>query len=202
MRRCFALWPLVALPIYFGSAASGWAIVCGADVCEVAGNVNGSPLSVGEFGDFATSVDVVNDTLIGRPPENAGDSYAHAWQFSLTERAHITGTLSKNNTLANFEQHPVSLQLFNQADLANDIGATFLVPLDSRPNPFVAFRYANLTPGVYLFKVAGTLVGNDGQYAAQLRVGEVPLPPAIWLFLTAVLGLVTIVRKRRPSSAV
>lgn len=197
MRRKIGLWALLALPMLFGFSTEGRALVCGADVCEVAGNVNGSPLVVGDFGNFATSVDAVNDTLVGKPPENSGDSYAHAWQFALNERAHLTGTLTKNNTLANFQQDPVSLQLFSQADLTNAIGGTFFVPLNGQPNPFTPFRFANLEPGVYFFKVAGTLIGNDGQYAGQLTVGEVPLPPAIWLFLSAILGLVTIVRKRR-----
>lgn len=200
MRRNLGLWALLALPVLFGFPTESRALTCGPDVCEVAGNVNGSPLVVGDFGNFATNVDSVNDTLVSKPPENSGDSYAHAWQFALTERAHIDGTLTKNNTLANFEQHPVSLQLFSQADLANSIGATFFVPEDGQANPFTAFRYANLTPGVYFFKVAGTLIGNDGQYAGQLTVGEVPLPPAIWLFLTAILGLTTIVRKGRASA--
>lgn len=200
MRRNIGLWALLALPVLFGFSTEGKAIICGPDVCEVAGNVNGSPLQVGDFGNFQTSVDVVNDTLVGKPPENAGDSYAHAWQFNLTERAHISGTLTKNNTLANFQQHPVSLELFSTADLTNSIGGTFFVPFNGQPNPFTAFRFANLEPGVYFFKVAGTLIGNNGQYAGQLGVSEVPLPPAIWLFLTAVLGLVSVVRKRRTTA--
>lgn len=201
MRRRIRLLLLSALPALVVFSTDGQALVCGADVCEVAGNVTGSPLSVGDFGNFITSVDAVNDTLVGKPPENAGDSYAHAWQFALTERAHINGTLTKDNTLANFQQHPVSLQLFSQSDLTSNIGGTFQVPFDGQPNPFVAFNFANLEPGIYFFKVAGTLIGNDGQYAGQLAVNEVPLPPAVWLFLTALLGLVTIVRKRRPNAA-
>jgi hypothetical protein len=201
MRRRIRLWLLLALPALVVCSTDGEAIVCGADVCEVAGNVNGSPLVVGDSGNFATSVDAVNDTLVGKPPENSGDSYAHAWQFALTERANVTGTLTKNNTLANFQQHPVSLQLFSQSDLANNIGGTFQVPFDSQQNPFVAFSFADLAPGIYFFKVAGTLIGNDGQYAGQLSVNAVPLPPAVWLFLTAVVGLATIVRKPRPKAA-
>lgn len=201
MRRKFGLWALLALPVLFGFPGESRALVCGADVCEVAGTVNGSPLSVGNFGNFETSVDAVNDVSVGKPPENAGDSYAHAWQFSLTEAAHISGTLTKNNTLSNFRQNPVALQLFSQEDLANSIGTTFFVPVDGADNPFIAFRYANLAPGLYFFKVAGTLIGNNGQYAGQLAVSEVPLPPAMWLFITAILGLVSVVRKRRSATA-
>jgi hypothetical protein len=106
MRRRIRLWLLLALPALVVCSTDGEAIVCGADVCEVAGNVNGSPLVVGDSGNFATSVDAVNDTLVGKPPENSGDSYAHAWQFALTERANVTGTLTKNNTLPTFSSIP------------------------------------------------------------------------------------------------
>ena len=199
MRRRIRLSLLLAMPALVVFGADSRALVCGADACEVAGNVTGSPLQTGDFGSFNTSVDRVNDTLVGKPPENAGDTYAHAWQFSLTDRAHLSGTLTKDNTLANFQQHPVSLQLFSQEDLANSIGGTFEIPFDSQPNPFVAFRFANLEPGFYFFKVKGTLIGNDGQYAGQLAVSQIPLPSAVWLFLAALLGLVTVVRMRRPN---
>jgi hypothetical protein len=58
-----------------------------------------------------------------------------------------------------------------------------------------------LATGDYIFKVAGTLIGNDGQYAGQLAVSEVPLPPAIWLFVTALLGLATVARKKSAAAA-
>jgi hypothetical protein len=202
MVRRLGVCALLALPALLCVSTEGMAIQCGpATTCELAGTVNNSPFSVGSFGDFATSVDAVNDASVGRPPENAGDSYSHAWQFSLAERAHIAGTLTKNNTLANFQQDPVFLELFSLADLENNIGETFAVPLDGQSNPFVAFRYANLATGDYLFKVAGTLIGNDGQYAGQLGVSEVPLPPAVWLFVTAVLGLATVARKKNAAAS-
>ena len=94
MRRRIRLLLLSALPALVVFSTDGQALVCGADVCEVAGNVTGSPLSVGDFGNFITSVDAVNDTLIDRPPENSGDSYQHAWQFALTERAPLRGPLT------------------------------------------------------------------------------------------------------------
>jgi len=182
---------LLVLPALFGFSGESEALQCGSMTCEMAGSVNGSPLSVGDFGDFATSVDAIS-------PKNAGDSYAHAWGFSLLEPAHIIGTLTKDNTLANYRENPVSLQLFSGSDLLNNIGATYFVPNDGDDNPFVSFRYANLAPGDYFFRVAGTLIGNNGQYSGQLGVNQVPLPPALWLFLTAMLGVVTIARKRRP----
>lgn len=191
MRRRLGVWALLAVPILFGFSVESKALQCGpATDCEVAGSVNGSPFIVGDFGNFATSVDAVS-------PKSSGDTYAHAWQFTLNEPAHVDGTLTKDNTVSNFQQTGLFLQLFSQANLVANIGGTFFVPDDGQANPFVAFRFANLAPGDYFFKVSGTLIGNDGQYTSQLAVNEVPLPPAIWLMLTAILGLVTVARKRR-----
>ena len=194
MQRRFGVLALVVLPVLFGFSNESKALQCGALTCEMAGTVNGSPFVVGDFGDFTRSVDAVS-------PKNSGDSYAHAWGFSLLEPAHITGTLTKNNTLANYAQNPLSLALFSGSDLTTNIGATFFVPNTGDDNPFVSFRFANLAPGDYFFRVAGTLIGNDGQYAGQLAVNQVPLPPAVWLFLTAILGIVTIARKKRALTA-
>ncbi len=191
MQRRFSVLALLVLPVLFGFSSESEALECGALTCEMAGTVNGSPFVVGDFGDFTTSVDAVS-------PKNSGDSYAHAWGFTLLEPAHITGTLTKDNTLANYSQNPVSLALFSGADLINSIGATYFVPNTGDNNPFVSFRYANLAAGDYFFRVAGTLIGNDGQYTGQMKVNEVPLPAAAWLFLTAILGLVTVARKKRP----
>ena len=190
MQRRFGVLALLVLPAFLGFSSSGMALECGALTCETAGTVNGSPFVVGDFGDFTTSVDAVS-------PKNSGDSYAHAWGFTLLEPAHIDGTLTKNNTLSDYRQNPVSLALFSGSDLADTIGAIYNVPNTGDDNPFVSFRYANLAPGDYFFRVAGTLIGNDGQYAGQIAVNEVPLPAAAWLFLSAILGLATVSRKKR-----
>lgn len=54
----------------------------------------------------------------------------------------------------------------------------------------------------YILRVSGTASGFGGNYGVLLNAGgggvsEVPLPPAIWLFISAVVGLVSVARRRR-----
>jgi len=184
-------WLLAAVILF--SATETHALTCGPDNCTVAGSTNDSPFNVGDFGDFTTSVDVVT-------PSDNGDSFAHAWSFILNEDANIEGTLTNNNTRSAFDISGLTLELFSESNLANNIGGSFVVP--PGVNPFVSFAYLNLPAGNYFFKVAGTLMGSDGQYAAQFGVSQVPLPPAIWLMVSALLGLASVTRlRRRPDSA-
>jgi hypothetical protein len=184
-------WLVVAV-ILFG-ATETQAITCGSIDCADAGPTNDSPFNVGDSGDFASSVDVIT-------PSSDGDSFAHAWSFTLNEAARIDGTLTNNNTRPTFDIDGLSLQLFSTDDLSSAIGGTFTVTTAGF-NPFVNFGYANLTAGDYIFKVAGIVDGSDGQYASQFGVSEVPLPPAIWLLVSAILGLTSIARVRRGARA-
>lgn len=175
------------------ASSSANALVCGTMTCELAGAANDSPYSVGDAGDFATSVDNVNDPVVRFPPENAGDSFAHGWTFTLTEAAHINGTLTNNNSLPAFSIDGLTLELFGADNPAAAIGGAFVVPTGGT-NPLVQFAYMNLGAGDYFFKVTGDLLSDDGQYTSQVAVSQVPLPPAIWMFLTALIGWVSVAR--------
>lgn len=185
------------------ASTSANALVCGTMTCEVAGAANDSPYSVGDSGDFATSVDNVSDPSVGFPPENAGDSFAHAWTFTLNEAAHINGTLTNNNSLPAFSIDGLTLELFGADNPAAAIGGAFVVPTGGT-NPLVQFAFMNLGAGDYFFKVTGDLLSNDGQYASQVAVSQVPLPPAIFMFLTALVGWASVARigrRRSPQNA-
>jgi hypothetical protein len=55
-----------------------------------------------------------------------------------------------------------------------------------------------LTELHYGLVFTGTLAGQfGGLYAGSYSISAVPLPPAIWLFLSALVGLVGVVRRRR-----
>ncbi|MEM7172631.1 MAG: hypothetical protein AAF530_20870 [Pseudomonadota bacterium] len=54
----------------------------------------------------------------------------------------------------------------------------------------------------YFFYVTGDAKGkHGGKYKIEYQTSAVPLPPAIWLFLTAVVGLVGVVRQKRKRNA-
>lgn len=168
------------------SAADSQALVCGPVDCTVAGETNDSPFNVGDAGDFASSVDVVT-------PTSESEMFNHAWTFTLNEPARIDGTLTNNNTRPAFNIGGLSLQLFSATDLANNIGGTFVVA-PGAGNPFAGFTFSNLAAGDYFFKISGQLLASDGQYTSQFGVSQVPLPSAIWLFLTAILGWASVSR--------
>lgn len=193
MRSNLKLGWLVVAVVLFG-ATETQAITCGTIDCADAGPTNDTPFNVGDSGDFASSVDVIT-------PVSDGDSFAHAWSFTLNEAARIDGTLTNNNTRPTFDIDGLSLQLFSTTDLTTAIGGTFTVTAAGF-NPFVNFSFANLASGDYIFAVTGTVDGSDGQYTSQFGVSEVPLPPAVWLLISAILGLTSIARvRRRPSTA-
>jgi hypothetical protein len=62
--------------------------------------------------------------------------------------------------------------------------------------------YAGLLNGaLYGFLFSGTITGTSGgAYAATYSVSAVPLPSAVWLCLSALIGLAGVVRHKRQRS--
>lgn len=79
-------------------------------------------------------------------------------------------------------------------DLVASIGPT--------ENDALFFNFANLEAGNYAFRVLGEGLGLGGLYVGALNVSVVPLPPAVALLATAIVGLVGVTRlRRRPQAA-
>ena len=101
----------------------------------------------------------------------------------------------QNDTI--FDIAELRLQLIGPGD--TDIG-----PLLTRSVDFGTV-YANLAIGNYFFRVRGDVNPGEGLlgYRYQLQAEVVPLPAALWLFLTAFggLGVVGYCRNRRGSVA-
>ena len=79
--------------------------------------------------------------------------------------------------------------------------AGYTVPNPPPPNMVLqaALSFADLAAGDYRFVISGLVPGDQqaGQYQLQGQVSAVPLPAAIWLLLSAVLGLGSVTRFRR-----
>ena len=55
-----------------------------------------------------------------------------------------------------------------------------------------------LAPGTYVLEIRGNVTGSAGaSYAGTLNIGPVPLPAAVWLFGSGLLGLGALVRRRK-----
>jgi hypothetical protein len=60
----------------------------------------------------------------------------------------------------------------------------------------------NSTEALFAAKIASQQGGNAGGFVSSVAVSEVPLPAAVWLFLTAVLGLTGCARIRQKGGTV
>lgn len=66
----------------------------------------------------------------------------------------------------------------------------------------LTLSYAGLLPEVtYGLVFTGKIKGLFGLYAGSFSISAVPLPPAVWLFLSALLGLAGVVRRRHKQLA-
>ncbi len=66
----------------------------------------------------------------------------------------------------------------------------------------ISIAFADLGDGSFiaLFNDGGT-DGDFDDFAVKIAVSPIPLPPAVWLFISAILGLVSFTRIRRTQSA-
>lgn len=177
---------------FFGMVGMGSAnaIPCGVNECTDAGPTFGSPYSPPAAGSFGTvSVNGLSGTL-------PGSGFFHAFTFTLNEFSSISGDLVNVNGGAAFNILGLTLELFTAANVL--VPVPFIVP-NGGGNPSVAFAFGGLAAGDYLFKVSGQIdpSAKDGAYTGEFGVSEVPLPGAVWLFISAILGLVSFSRIRR-----
>jgi hypothetical protein len=88
-----------------------------------------------------------------------------------------------------------SVDLFSTSDPSTSLG-TF-----SGPGTVLAFSYLNLAAGDYFFKFGGAVGGSFGNaYTYRFEVSEVPLPPALILFATALGGMAVAGYRRRKNN--
>jgi hypothetical protein len=89
-----------------------------------------------------------------------------------------------------------TVDLFSATDPATSLG-TF-----AGAGTVLAFSYLNLAAGDYFFSFAGDVGGSFGNaYTYRFEVSEVPLPPALILFATALGGMAVASYRRRKNGA-
>jgi hypothetical protein len=112
---------------------------------------------------------------------NVGNSYPgggavnDSYQFTLSHAADLSDSITVNNISA------FTLQLFDPSNapvsLSSDLAANIL----------------------YTLKITGTALAG-GIYAGQVNFSAVPVPPALLLFATALVGLGAVGYRRRGST--
>ncbi len=87
-----------------------------------------------------------------------------------------------------------NLDLFTAADPLTSLGNFCDVT-----GTALAFSYLNLAAGDYFFRISGDIGGEafGNAYSYRFEVSEVPLPPALLLFATALGGMAVASYRRR-----
>jgi len=104
---------------------------------------------------------------------------------SFTDMFHLVG----NADISSF-----SLDLFSVAAPLTSLGH-----FEDLTGVAVAFSYLNLAAGDYFFHITGGIAAgaNGGFYQYKFDVSEVPIPPALLLFATALGGMALFGYRRR-----
>jgi hypothetical protein len=131
---------------------------------------------------------------------NLGDPAPVAFRdtinFSLASlQSSLIGTVTDLSDFGGFATNSLnfSLRLFSASDPATSLG-NFTDPTGT----VLAFSYLNLAAGDYFFRISGKTDGAFGNsYRYRFEVSEVPLPPALLLFATALGGMAVFGYRRR-----
>ncbi len=193
-QHCLA--SAAAITLFMTGMSSAWAVVDNSQASTAA-------LCTGSCG-VGSSIGAVRQIIQVNNVDATGTSFTDIWTFTLSQAVNISGSIFTNNTLDNFELNDLKVILQDGAGLTTyEPIAGYTV---SNPPPInvilqTALNFSNLAAGDYRFVISGLVPGGSqgedaGQYQLQGQMSAVPLPGAVWLFLSAVLGLVSVARRR------
>lgn len=115
-------------------------------------------------------------------------------KFSLTTlQAELSGAVSD---ILDVFGVPVDSLSFTMDLYAASDPTTSLGTFGSATGAGFSFTYLNLAAGDYFFRIRGETSPNGNAYSYRFQVNEVPLPPALLLFATALGGMALFGRKR------
>jgi hypothetical protein len=125
--------------------------------------------------------------------------------FSVNDIASVTFELQVNNSQGRLIDVVTGSPTVLTAELrANGapIGSGIFATQDAPNATTFTLAFANLQDGVnYSLQVIGTVLAEaGGTYTFSGNLSQVPLPAAFWLLLTAVAGLVSVVKIRRKAA--
>lgn len=147
----------------------------------------------------------VSRSVPGDTGNPEGAIFQDHYSFALTGTVDMEGTGFAIDVVPGFNVENLSFELFGPG--LTSLGS-FSVPNGSDGVFFVPMAFASLATGAYTLLVSGIIpqAFEGGVYLMQTQltaaVSQVPLPPAMWLFLSALMGMFSLVqmRKRSPSA--
>lgn len=134
-----------------------------------------------------------------------GAIFQDHWSFALTGPVDMNGTGYALDFVQSYNVEDLAFELFDSSmtslgsfAVPNGDGAPFSVPVS----------FANLATGAYTLLVSGVIPAafERGAYLLQAGLTEaavspVPLPPALWLFLSALVGMFSLTQLRNRAPA-
>lgn len=83
--------------------------------------------------------------------------------------------------------------------LQGNLWAVYDVPPNTTDNMFTYFPALQFTAGTnyYLFASGGSVSPVSVPYTLSVTVAPVPVPPAVWLFASGLLGLIGVARRKK-----
>lgn len=143
-------------------------------VMGLASAANAASVDLGSIG----SGDFVGDSLI----YDAGIGFDDVWSFTLTDDLTTAISIDANDFAPAFE-------ISDFLVVSDDITFVF----DAADNAYSSS--SALAAGEYTFSVSGLVTGDFGG-SYNVLVGAVPVPAAVWLFGSALLGLAATGRRK------
>lgn len=123
-------------------------------------------------------------------------------KFKLTAfQSALIGAITDLSTVLGTPVNSVnfSLDLFAASDPLTSLGHFFDGPVPDSAG--LSFSYLNLAAGDYFFRVSGKTAKTGNAYQYRFEVSEVPIPPALLLFATALGGMAMFGYRRRNNMA-
>lgn len=136
------------------------------------------------------------------PSNPDGAIFFDRYSFDLTGPVDMAGTGFALDFLPASDIENLSFELFDST--LTSLGS-FSVPNGSGDAFFVPLSFSSLATGAYALLVSGFIPGGmNGAYLMQAdftaAVSQVPLPPAMWLFVSALMGMFSLSQLRKRSS--
>lgn len=120
-------------------------------------------------------------------------AFANEYDFNLTG-GNYNFLLTVTNSIAN---HKVGISNFNATLDGNAFGNTlYNIPLSSTSKlNFLYGENVNLSSGHHELVISG--IGSKSNYGGSISISSVPVPAAVWLMGSALVGLVSFGKRKK-----